>query len=80
MTRELSCAELVELVTDYLEGRLGAAERARFDAHLDSCPGCVAHVEQARATVRLAGRLREEDLTPAARASLLAAFRGWKAD
>lgn len=75
MTRDL----LVELVTAYLDGRLPGEERALFEAHLAECPGCVAHVEQARTTVRLAGRLCEEDLTPAARDSLLAAFRGWKA-
>lgn len=79
MTRELSCADLVELVTDYLEGRLPAAERARFEAHLGACPGCVAHLEQARAAVALAGRLEERDLSPAARDALVAAFRDWKA-
>ena len=75
---ELTCGELVELVTDYLERRLPAAERRRFEDHLDRCGGCRAHVDQMRATVELAGRLLESDLTPARREMLLAAFRGWK--
>jgi anti-sigma factor RsiW len=77
MTAHLACAELVELVTDYLQRRLPERERARFEEHLAGCPGCAAHVEQARTTVRLAGRLSADDLSPAARESLLAAFRGW---
>ncbi|MBI5068016.1 MAG: zf-HC2 domain-containing protein [Deltaproteobacteria bacterium] len=75
---ELTCQELVELVTDYLELRLPAPERARFDEHVTTCRGCQAHLEQMRQTLRVAGALREEAVAPAAREALLAAFRGWK--
>ena len=78
MSNDLTCQELVELVTDYLEGALPAAERARFERHLDACPGCVAYVEQFRETVRLTGALREDYLAPAARDVLLEQFRNWK--
>ncbi|MGN6358798.1 MAG: anti-sigma factor family protein, partial [Thermomicrobiales bacterium] len=54
---ELSCQELVELVTDYLEGALSAEDRARFEAHLATCRGCTAYVEQMRLTIRLVHRL-----------------------
>ena len=74
----LSCRELVEIVTDYLEGTLPSGARARVDAHLGNCPGCTTYVEQMRETVRLTGRLREEDLQPPARQALLEAFRDWK--
>lgn len=74
----LSCQELVELVTAYLEGELPAPERARFDAHLGECGGCRAYVEQIRETIRLTGTLREESLSPEARDALLAAFRDWR--
>lgn len=74
---ELSCRELVEIVTDYLEGTLPAEERARVEAHLVNCPGCTTYIEQMRETVRLTGRLREEDVPPGAREALLQAFRGW---
>ena len=74
---ELTCQELVELVTDYLEGALAPAERARFDAHLAGCPGCTRYVEQIRATITVAGRTRELEDRPEM-AQLLAAFRDWR--
>jgi len=74
----LTCQELVELVTDYLEGALPPQERTRFEQHLDACPGCVTYVEQFRETIRLTGALREDDLAPAVRARLLEEFRNWK--
>jgi anti-sigma factor RsiW len=49
----MTCQELVELVTDYLEDALTPEERERFEAHLDDCPGCRAYVEQMRVTIRL---------------------------
>jgi anti-sigma factor RsiW len=76
---DLSCREVVELVTDWLEGALPAAEQARVELHLAVCEGCVTYVEQMRATVRIAGRLAEEELEPALRDELVAAFRGWRA-
>jgi anti-sigma factor RsiW len=75
---ELTCAELVEIVTDYLEGSMPFEERLRFEEHLVVCPGCSVYLEQMRETVRLTGALREEDLDPAARDALLEAFREWK--
>jgi anti-sigma factor RsiW len=77
-TAEMTCRELVELVTDYLEGTLSRGDRKRFDAHLRDCHGCTAYVEQFRETIRLTGRLREKDLEPAAREALLEEFRNWK--
>ena len=78
MTEELTCRELVELVTEYLEGALPPGDAARFERHLAICPGCTTYVEQIRETVRQTGRLREDDLEPAARDALLAQFRNWK--
>jgi anti-sigma factor RsiW len=79
LASELSCHELVELVTDYLEGALPRRARARFDAHIRGCDHCTAYLEQMRTTIRLSGRLRPADLDPAARDALLAAFRDWQA-
>lgn len=75
--QELSCQELVELVTDYLEGALPEGDRARFEEHLGRCGGCSAYVDQMRETIRLTGRLAAEDVTPEAERALLEAFRGW---
>jgi predicted anti-sigma-YlaC factor YlaD len=75
---ELTCQELVELVTDYLEDALTPAERARFEAHLTMCDGCRAYIEQLRDTRRLIGTLTEESLSPRMRDDLLGAFRTWR--
>jgi len=75
---QLSCQELVELVTDYLEGALSAEQRARFDAHLEPCRGCTAYVEQMRTTIELVGRLTPEYVSAEAEAALLGVFRDWK--
>ena len=76
---QLSCQELVELVTSYLEDALPADDREQFDRHLETCDGCGEYVEQMRATIALTGELRPADLTPEAEEALLAAFRNWKA-
>jgi anti-sigma factor RsiW len=75
----LSCRELVELVTEYLEGALSPEERSRFDAHVGRCDGCREYLDQIRETVEIAGRLTPEQLDPAAETALLNAFRDWKA-
>lgn len=75
---ELTCKELVELVTDFLEGRLPPRERTRFEMHLCYCDGCAEYVRQLRGVVRTAGAIGEESIEPAARDALLRAFRGWK--
>ena len=78
-TAELTCQELVELVTDYVEGLLAPEDRERFETHLALCPGCATYVEQFRETIARTGALREDDLSPDARERLLAQFRDWKA-
>ena len=77
---DLTCAELVELVTDYVEGALAPGERARFEEHLTVCEGCVNYLDQMRTTIALTGRLRSDDLSPEVEAELVDAFRGWRAD
>jgi anti-sigma factor RsiW len=74
---EMACRELVELITEYLEDRLPAIERARFDAHLAECEACRTYLEQFQQTIRVLGRLPEESLSTETRAALLDAFRGW---
>ena len=76
---QLSCQELVELVTDYLEGALSAEDTARFEDHIGRCSACTTYLEQIRQTIALAGRLTPESLSPEAERELLEAFRGWRA-
>ena len=78
MAEHISCAEVVELVTDYLERALPPEEMALFEQHLNFCEGCVVYVEQIRATAATVGRVREEDVPPETKEKLLAAFREWK--
>jgi predicted anti-sigma-YlaC factor YlaD len=76
--QELSCRELVELVTDYLEGKLSPTEQARFEAHLSGCSGCRNYLEQMRSTVRMVSKLSEDHLAAESRDELLQRFRHWK--
>jgi predicted anti-sigma-YlaC factor YlaD len=76
----LTCADIVKLVTDYLEGRLTAAERLRFEGHVAICPPCRSYLDQMRTTIDLVGGLREEDVPPELEEHLVAAFRDWRRD
>ena len=75
---DLTCRELVELVTEYLEGALPLPDRRRFERHVRSCLVCPRYVEQIRTTIHALGRLGEENLKEPVRSTLLAAFRTWK--
>jgi anti-sigma factor RsiW len=78
-TKEMACRELVELVTDYLEGRLSAADRERFEAHIAGCDACTTYLEQMRQTLAALGRIPEESISVETREELLVAFRAWRA-
>jgi anti-sigma factor RsiW len=77
MVEEMACTELVEIVTDYLDGTLPAAELARVRDHLTSCDGCQAHIEQMRATVRVLHSEPEEQAPPKMADALADMFREW---
>jgi anti-sigma factor RsiW len=77
MRRDMTCKELVELVTDYLEGNLRGRLRRRFEAHLAQCDGCTRYIAQMRTTILATGRLTEEQVTKEQRVALLGAFREW---
>jgi anti-sigma factor RsiW len=75
---ELTCQEMVELVTDYLDGAMAPALRARFEAHLAGCEGCAAYLDQLRTTIRLAGELPRLAVPDPALEALVDAFRDWR--
>jgi len=75
---QLSCQELVELVTDYLEGALPEDERQRFEEHLGSCAGCRKYFDQMKTTLRVTGKLAPASLSPEAEEALVHAFRNWR--
>ena len=74
----IDCIELVEVITDYIEGTLPQRDRDRFDAHLRECPFCVIYLEQMRATITALGTISVESISDDARERLLDAFRDWK--
>jgi anti-sigma factor RsiW len=76
----LTCREMVELVTDYLEGRLDGADRERFEAHVAECDACTLYIEQMRMTVTALGHIPPETISPEAERELLGAFRDWRSD
>jgi anti-sigma factor RsiW len=74
----ITCQDVVELVTSYLEGTMAADDRTRFEAHLAICPGCERYLRQMERTIALVGEVREESLAPATRQRLVEAFADWK--
>ena len=76
----MKCREMVELMTDYLEGALSARDRARFEEHIAGCDGCTAYLEQMRETMRLAGRIPDDPIPQRVQDELLRAFRNWKTE
>jgi predicted anti-sigma-YlaC factor YlaD len=75
---EMTCKEVVDVITDYLEGTMGEADHLRFEAHLGECPYCQNYLDQMRGTVAALGALREDSIPAESREELIAAFRGWR--
>jgi hypothetical protein len=74
----ISCQEVVELVTDYLEQALPADEAALFEQHVNFCDGCEWYLDEMRSTISAVGRITEEEVPADTRDKLLTAFREWK--
>lgn len=72
---DLRCREVVELVTDFLEGSLVVERRDLFERHMAMCTWCQTYLDQMRRTLSMVGQLREEDVPPALVHSLSLAFR-----
>jgi anti-sigma factor RsiW len=78
MSGDMSCKEVVEVITEYLEGTMGAEDRERFEAHLETCPFCVTYLEQMRQTIVTIGELREDSISSHTRQQLVTAFQDWR--
>ena len=75
---EMTCQELVEVITDYFDGAMSDADRSRFEHHLGECSGCTAVVSQFRTTIELTGRLTEEQVSEEQREAMRDVFRRWR--
>ena len=78
MAEDLECRQVVEAVTDYLEGAMAPGDRLRFDQHLALCEGCQDDREQMRTVIRVAGRPAADAVPPETMGGLLRAFRDWR--
>jgi anti-sigma factor RsiW len=78
MTSEFACQDLVELVTEYLEGLLSPELRIAFELHVAECPSCQEYLNQMRRTIALAGSVTTDGLSAEAVDALIDAFRDWK--
>jgi anti-sigma factor RsiW len=78
LTPDLTCQQAVELVTDYLEGRLTWRQRRRFERHLRGCDNCRRYLEQIRETIRLAGQVEPDSIDSATRADLIDLYRRFR--
>ena len=74
----MNCRQVVELMTDYIEGTLAPAERARFEEHIAGCDGCTAYLDQMRITRRIVGRLADVPMPQSVERELVEAFRNWR--
>ena len=73
----LTCREITELVTEYLEGDLSLRDRLRFQMHLGMCQNCRRYVRQLKATASALGRLPPPPMSHALEVELLRRFDGW---
>ena len=76
--RHVTCEEIVELVTDYLEHALDSETAALFEEHINFCDGCEAYLRQVRATIETVSEIDPVDVPAETSARLLEAFRDWK--
>jgi anti-sigma factor RsiW len=74
----MTCRQVVELMTDYLEGNLSARDRARFEEHIAGCDGCRAYLAQLRTTRDVVGRIADEPMPASVERELIEAFRNWR--
>ena len=77
---DLACIEVVEIMTDYLEDALPAADARRLEHHLETCPGCTDYLEQMRTIAGSLGGLGEQSLSAEMRDRVIAAFRDLRRD
>lgn len=74
----MECNELVEKVTDFLDGALAGEDVGRFDHHAGLCPGCQAHLNEVAVMLRLTSHVPAEPLPERLEADLLTVYRDWR--
>ena len=77
---DVTCREVAELLSDYLDDAIPAPDRARLDAHLAECNGCAAALEQLRETIRVSGTLTEAQVAQERLEPVRSVFRTWRSE
>ena len=80
LRRDIVCREAVELVTDYLEGKLSRRDTRAFEAHLKACDGCEEYLRQIRVTIEVLGTVQPDDLAEETRQGLMELYLRFRAD
>lgn len=73
--RKVLCQQLVEKVTDYLEGDLDPRDRRAVEEHLAVCGHCAGYVEQVRRMLQLTCGPEPEPLPDALVDALVSRYR-----
>lgn len=74
----MRCKQVVELMTDYLEGALSDSDRRKFEQHISGCDGCTGYLRQLRMSIALTGKVPDEPVPAHVAAELVRAFRDWR--
>ena len=67
----MTCAELVALVSEYLDGTLALEQRKALESHAGDCEPCLVLIETTRITIRLCQEAPGPGLDPERRLALL---------
>ena len=73
----LTCRQMTELVTEYLEGTLSWKDRLRFQLHLGICRHCREYLREMKLTARTLGRLPQVQIPARTMDALMEQFRSW---
>ena len=73
----LTCMDITELITNYLEGRLSLMDRIRFRMHIMMCRHCREYLNQMKITIRTVGKLPDEPIPADVHDDLMKCFKNW---
>ncbi len=74
----MRCRQVVELMTEYIEGTLSDSDRKKFEQHIAGCDGCTEYLRQLRISIGLTGRLPDEPVPAHLAEELVRAFKDWR--
>ena len=73
----MTCRQVTQLVTEYLEGKLSWKDAVRFQLHVGMCRHCRRYLRDMKVTVRVLGRLPAAAIPSDTMDALMERFRNW---